>query len=114
MIYQDEIAVSLNGAASPVEAVAPPSFESNVRITFKKVAPLNIEIDIDALTVADLEFVDRLSNDKTSTVELIDFLGRVIPDTDIKTIPLRAIPELANAVMSAIGGASDPNDSASD
>lgn len=113
MIHQNEIAISQNGVAPPVEKAGAPSFESNVQITFKKFSPLQIEIDIDALTVADLEFVERLSNKKASTTELVDFLGRVVPGTNIKTIPLRAIPELANAVMSAIGGASDPNDSPS-
>ena len=100
---QQAIATNTNGSAAE-------PFEPNVQISFKSVKPLNIEIDIDALTVADLEFVERLSADDVSTMELVEFLGRVMPDTDIKTVPLRALPMISDAVVNAIGGAADPND----
>jgi len=91
------------------EVLLPEPFDANVQISFKKVTPLQIEIAIDALTVADLEFVERLSDSGATTVEIVDFLAKVIPDTDINTIPIRALPLISDAVVSAIGGASDPN-----
>jgi len=99
-----------NGAAPVAEILSPEPFRPNVQISFKSVAPLNLEIDIDALTVADLEFVERLASNGATTVEIVDFLAKVIPDTDINTIPIRALPMISDAVVSAIGGASDPND----
>lgn len=104
--------VSQNGTEPEPEILAAAPFKPNVQISFKSVAPLNIEIDIDALTVADLEFVERLSSNGASTSEIVGFLSKVIPGTDINTIPIRALPLISNAVISAIGGESDPNDSA--
>lgn len=104
-----ETIASSNGSAPVQEVLAPEPFKPNVQISFKSVSPLNIEIDIDALTVADLEFVERLSTNGATTIEIVEFLAKVIPDTDINTIPIRALPLISDAVVSAIGGASDPN-----
>ena len=81
--------------------------DDNITVTFKAPPPLNIEIDIDQLTIDDLEFVEKLSADEVPLTEIVSFLKRVLPDG--YKLPLRAVPKLTDAVISAIGGASDPN-----
>lgn len=101
MAITQELESHVNGASAD---------DSTIVISFKKQKPLHLEIDIDQLTVGDLSFVEDLSRDNASTDELIQFLKRVLPDVDLESIPLRALPKITDAVMSAIGGATDPND----
>lgn len=109
MQQTDTELIQQNGSAPTEDTGNENAFDANVQISFKKVTPLQIEIDIDQLTVADIEFVEKLSGGKASIVEIVEFLGKVIPGTDINTIPIRAIRMIGDAVISAIGGASDPN-----
>lgn len=114
-----DLAMQVNGEAPVWEPVDPADvqkdtgpleFDDNVVVTIKKPKPLNIEIDLDNFTIADMEFVAELASDKAGLKETIEFIRRVVPEAD--TIPMRAIAKVTNAIITAIGGASDPNASA--
>lgn len=97
-----------NGVTSKREE-QPSPFASTVNITFRPTRPINVTINMDGLTVADMGELEKLAEGAT-TVETIQFLSKVIEE-DVNSIPLHAMEEIMTTVMQAIGGASDPNDS---
>ena len=59
---------------------------------------LELEIDIDALTIGDLEKLEK----PDSTTAFIDLLQRAVVGTDIRELPLGAIASIARAVKDEI------------
>jgi len=69
---------------------------------------LKLTIDIDQLTLGDLELFDKFSDGNTKAVELLDFLQRIVVGTDIRTLPLSKMNDVMAAVSEAISAATNP------
>lgn len=81
----------------------------DVAIRFKQSAMVDVELDIDRLTIGDLELLERLSGEETNNADLVALMQKVIPDQDVSQLPLRAMRHIVAAVIDAVGGETDPN-----
>ncbi len=68
-----------------------------------------IRIDISCLKIRDLATLDQMARGTLSPSEIIDLLDRVVVG-GAADLPLTAIGEIINALVAAVGEASNPAD----
>jgi len=61
---------------------------------------LDLKIDIDRLTIGDLEVLESPGTAK----RLVDILQKAVVETNIRELPLSAIRQIAQAIMQDIQG----------
>ena len=97
-------AVPIAVGADPLQAIRDTAHLRNIDVVVVQPDKLVIELDIDQLTVGDLEEVNRLVNDEMTITEQIAFIDRVVVG-DLKSLPMRALPDVVEKVVAALGNA---------
>jgi hypothetical protein len=69
---------------------------------------LGITINLDQMTIGDLELMDNLSSKDARPRDLVDFLARVVVGADVRKLPMKALWPILDAVNSEIMAAADP------
>ena len=70
---------------------------------------ITITVDLDVLTLGDLETIETLTDGSAKAVDMLDFLSRIIVEpSDIRSIPLRMLPQVVKAVQSQMSEMSNP------
>jgi len=69
---------------------------------------IKLTVDVDRLTLGDLELFDKFSEGNTKATELLDFLQRIVVGTDIRTLPLSRMQDVMTAVSAAITQVTNP------
>ena len=73
----------------------------------EQIKTLEITIDIDQMTIGDLELLERAGQSELKMTELIDFLDRVVEE-DVRTLPITELGNIVKALNAAVGEASNP------
>jgi hypothetical protein len=80
-----------------------------VVITMKPRRPLEVEVDIDALTWGDVAAFEKFAqtgavdtNDARQMEEMLALVQKCIGERDVNTLPVRAIAPLVRAIMDAL------------
>lgn len=68
---------------------------------------MSITIDIEKMTIGDLELLDRAGRSDLPASELVAFLDRVTLD-DVRLLPITMLPEIVKALTSAVDTLADP------
>lgn len=68
---------------------------------------LTITIDIEQMTIGDLELLERAGKNELKMTELIDFLDRVVLE-DVRLLPITELGTVVQALNAAVGEASNP------
>ena len=73
--------------------------------------PTRIEVVVDEVTIGDMAALDRMASGKAGAfADGIDVLARYVRGADIRTLPLKQLKAIAEAVFEEVSkAASDPN-----
>jgi hypothetical protein len=77
---------------------------SDITVRIKPTRPLDVEIDLDALSFSDAIALTKLqdaANDENALLSMMDIISKLIGQ-DAKTLPLRHVQAIVEAVMDAI------------
>lgn len=70
---------------------------------------LRVTVDMDALTIGDLELFEKWQGGGYKASELIAFLSRVAKtETPIREMPMSSLKEILAAIQEAVGEAQNP------
>lgn len=80
-----------------------------INVTIKPTKPIDIEIDIDALSFSDALTLMKLqenANDENALLSMMDIISKLIGQ-DARTLPLRHVQAIIESVMEAIKAGND-------
>ena len=64
---------------------------------------VRVTIDLNRLTIGDLEIIDRFRSGDARLMDIVDLLQRAAGDeVDIRSLPLTALPDLVDQLVDAI------------
>lgn len=68
---------------------------------------MKIKVDLDNLTIGDLETLERAQDGKLPITELIDLLDRIV-DGDVRGLPFSAMHEIVERMNEAVAEMANP------
>jgi len=68
---------------------------------------VKIEVNLDNLTIGDLETLDRAADGELPMAELVDLLDRVV-DGDVRALPLTAMGDIVTQMNEAVDDMANP------
>jgi len=68
---------------------------------------MQITIDIEKMTIGDLELLDKAARSELPANELIDFLDRIVQE-DVRDLSITALPDITDALQEAVAQATNP------
>jgi len=70
---------------------------------------LKISVDIERMTIGDLELLDRAGRNELPVPELIDFLDRIVVE-DVRALPFTALTQITDELRKAVEAMANPQD----
>lgn len=68
---------------------------------------ISVTVDIEKMTIGDLELMEKATGNELSATEMVSFLDRIVEE-DVRAMPITALNDIIVALNKAIAASAEP------